>query len=61
MAFKDEKGWIYDTIKKKTETQLEWHLKKLASGGWEEVEKTREESKRWPKGFSCTIRKKVKQ
>lgn len=56
MAHKDKPGYQYQTLKDKTEFGLYAKVKVAESHGWKLVLK--EESKRWPKGWTATMERK---
>lgn len=56
MTHRDKPGYEYKTFKSKTETQINFKISQEESMGWILVNK--EESKRWPKGWTATMERK---
>lgn len=56
MAHKDKPGYEYKTLKAGNETQINFKIEQERSKGWSLTLK--EESKRWPKGWTATMERK---
>lgn len=53
MTHRDKPGYEYKTFKSKTETQINFKISQEQSMGW--ILTNKEESKRWPKGWTATM------
>lgn len=56
MVHKDRQGSEYKTLKAGNETQINFKISQELSKGW--VLLYKEESKRWPKGWTATMERK---